>query len=97
MALRGAYHLATGSAVQLSTLVPQRVRQLDVRANPDNAATIYIGGSDVLADGTNAWLALEAGVPWGLKAAGGEDYNLVPDDVYVIGTASDKLHLAFII
>lgn len=93
MALLGAYHSATGAAVKLSTLLPSVLRQLDVMSNPGNAATVYLGPSTVLTDGTNAWISLSPGQSWGTK---GDQLSLELDKVYVIGTASDKVHLSYV-
>lgn len=96
MALLGAYHVGTGAAVKLSTLLPTVVREVNIISNPGNAAMFYIGPSTVTAAGVNAWISLEPGQPWGVKAETGGQVDLKPEDVYVIGTASDKLHISYL-
>jgi hypothetical protein len=97
MALLGGYLVADGNAVALSTVVPSTVKQVDIKANAANGASVFIGGSDVAADGSNAWIELEAGDPYGLRAPEGEQINLNGDDVYIVGTASDKIHISYVL
>jgi hypothetical protein len=96
MALLGSYHVGTGTAVQLSTLIPSTVKEINILSNPASAALFYIGPSTVTAAGVNAWIALDAGQSFGLKAMSGDQLALALENVYVIGTASDKLHISYI-
>jgi len=96
MALLGAYHVGTGAAVKLSTLIPAVVKEINIISNPGNAALFYLGPSTVTSAGVNAWVALEPGYPWGVKAETGGQVTLAPEDVYVVGTASDKLHISYL-
>lgn len=93
MALLGGYHLATGTAVKLSTLIPSVVKKLDIRANPGNSAVVYIGPASVTAAGVNAWIALSAGDSWGVSE---EQLSLEAENAYLIGTASDKVHISYV-
>jgi hypothetical protein len=93
MALLGAYHLGTAAAVQLSTLVPDSVIQIDIVANPGNTAVVYLGPSTVTAAGVNAYIALDAGKSWGAKGA---QLFLELDNIYVIAAADDKVHIAYL-
>ncbi len=96
MALLGAQHTATGTAVALSTLVPTAVKQIDITANPGNSAVIYIGPSTVTAAGLYAYIALDAGQSWSAHADRGGMVELEASRVYVIGTASDMVHIAYV-
>lgn len=98
MALTGGYQEMTGDPILLTSfLTDGPVKQIDVFANDANAAAIYIGPSTVLADGTNAIIALAAGKPWGHKVPGAaEQVNLELSTLYVVGTAADKVHIAIV-
>lgn len=96
MALLGTCLTADGNAVQLSTVVPSTLKQLDIKANAANGASVFIGGSDVGTAGENAWAELEAGDPLGWKAEEGDQLQLELENVYIIGTASDLIHISYI-
>lgn len=95
MALTGAQHTATGTAVKLSTLISRKeFKQLDVIANSGNAAVIYLGPATVTAAGANAWVALAAGKSWGARVDRADQLEIQFSELYIIGTASDKAHIA---
>lgn len=97
MALVGGFHVATGSAVALSSLVQTgSFRQIDFAGNEDNAAAFYIGPAGVLANGTNAFVAIPPGRSWGHRADQGGQTEFDFANLYVIGTALDKLHIAMV-
>jgi hypothetical protein len=73
------------------------VKQIDIKANAANAASVFIGGSGVTSAGVNAWIELEPGDPYGLRAPEGEQITLNADDVYIVGTASDKIHISYVL
>ena len=99
MSLTGAYHVGTGAAVSLASLLPAEAgtfKQIDIFGNDENAEPFYIGGSDVAADGANAWIAIGPGKAWGRKAGEGSQEFFDLTTTYVIGTASDKLHISYV-
>lgn len=97
MALTGGYKVMTGDPILLSSFLRDGFKQIDIFANEDNAAAIYIGPSTVLSDGTDAIIALSAGKPWGHKVPGvGETVYFELSQLYVVGTASDKVHIAIV-
>lgn len=95
MALSGVRHLATGTAVQLSTLIPQIVKQVDIIAAPANAANIYIGTSGVSTAGAEAFICLAPGQAWSAKADRADKVSL-GDLAYIIGTTSDVAHISYL-
>lgn len=98
MPLTGTQHTGTGAAVQLSTITALRgaFKQIDIVSNNGNSANFYIGPSTITTAGANAWIALKPGQSYSYKAVGGVDARERWDlsALYVIGTASDKLHIA---
>lgn len=96
MALSGVRHSANGTAVQLSTLIPTIVKQIDVIAAPANAANIYIGTSAVATTGVAAYICLAPGQSWSAKAGAG-DQIVLGDAAYIIGTASDVAHVSYLV
>lgn len=96
MALLGAYSVPNSAAVQLSTLIPTAVKKIDIKANADNAAAVYIGTSGVTIAGDNAWIALAAGEAWGVDADEGDVVQLEPANVWLIATTTDKVHISYV-
>lgn len=96
MALLGAYSVPNGTAVKLSTLIPAAVKKIDIKANPGNAAVVYLGTSSVSIAGVNAWIALAKGEAWGHTADEGDVVQLEPASVYLIGTSTDKVHISYV-
>jgi hypothetical protein len=95
MALLGAYSVPNSAAVKLSTLIPGRVKKIDIRANPDNAAVVYLGASGVTIAGVNAWIALSAGEAWGVDYEG-DEIQLEPENIWLIATTTDKVHISYV-
>ncbi len=94
MPISGVAYVADGNPVLLSVRIPAGgFKSYDFKANSQNAASFYIGGSDVAADGSNAYVELEAGKSWGKVAEEGDQVFLNSDELYVVGTASDILHV----
>ena len=96
MAIYGAYTVPNGTAVQLSTLVPETVKKLDIRANTGNSAVVYIGTSAVTTAGANAFIALAAGDSYGVDAGPGEQLTLGASRLYVQATGTDKVHISYV-
>lgn len=95
--VNGAYYSASGSAVLLSTLIPKgNYRQVDLFGNAANAASFFIGSSTVTSAGVNAYIEIEPGKAWGSEFEQGADFYLNSDELYVVGTASDKLHIVYV-
>jgi hypothetical protein len=97
MALSGAYLNPNGTAVQLSTLVPDVVKKLDIKSNPSNANTVYIGPATVQTDGIYAYIALAKGEAYGVEAEGGDQISLGADQLYIQGTSTDIVHISYVI
>jgi len=97
MALLGAYSVPNSAAVKLSTLIPSTVRQVDIKANPGNAAVVYLGSSGVTIAGVNAWIALDAGESYGLNADTADELHLNAADIYLIATTTDKVHISYVL
>lgn len=98
MALTGGYKELAGSAVLLSSFLPEGpFKQIDVFANESNAAAIYIGPSSLATDGTDAYVALSAGRSWGHNVPGaGEQVNFELGTLYVNGASGSKIHVAIV-
>ncbi len=96
MAIYGAYTVPNGTAVQLSTLVPNTVKKLDIRANTGNSAVVYIGTSAVTTAGANAFIALASGDSYGVTAGPGEQLTLEASRLYVQATGTDKVHISYV-
>jgi hypothetical protein len=95
--MNGGTHTADGNATAISTLFTEpSIRQIDIKAGSANAAVFYVGGSDVTAAGANAFVALEAGTTWGARADVGDRLRIDLTNLYVIGTASDLVHIAVV-
>lgn len=94
MPISGIAYVADGNPVQLGVSVVQGgYKSFDFKANSANGASFYIGGPNVQSDGTDAYVELEAGKSWGKVAEEGDQVFLNSDDLYVVGTASDVLHV----
>jgi hypothetical protein len=94
MALYGAYCVPNGTAIKLSTLIPSTVKKVDIKANPGNAATVYVGTSAVTTAGVNAFIALAKTESYGLS---GEQLTLEAENLWVIATTTDKVHIAYVL
>jgi hypothetical protein len=97
MALTGGYHSATGSAVALSSFLPTgSFKQIDIFANDGNAAAVYIGPSTVTTAGVDAYISLSPGKAWGHVVGRAEQMSFDLASLYIIGTSSDKAHIAIV-
>jgi predicted exporter len=98
--MTGGTHTATGSAVALSSFITapagERFKQIDIKNGSDSGAVAYVGGSTVTSAGANAWVALEAGATWGARADVGDRLNIDLSEIYVVGTASDLIHVSLV-
>lgn len=93
----------TGSAQNLETDLPagtpDRCRTLILQVDPSNSGLVYVGGSGL----TDSNFAFSLPIPVGGKAAPPfmlGDYEttvLRLDDIYVLGSASDKLYVSAVV
>jgi len=90
--LLGSEYTVTATATTLTTALgaPRKFFSHCVfRAGSANAGTVYIGRSDVTAT-TNRLIFLAAGESFAVAIASAFSST---DDWFIIGTASDKLHI----
>jgi len=97
MPLSGAYYVGNGNPVALSTLFSVGTfRQIDIFGNDGNAEAFYVGPSTVTAAGVDAIIAVGAGKAWGHRAGPGEQTTIDLANLYIVGTASDAVHISVI-
>jgi hypothetical protein len=97
MPITGGVHTGTNAAAKLSTIVSRRsFKQVDLKANPDNAANVCIGGASVATDGTDTFIVLSADADWGTKSIDAEDLLADWDSLYVVASTGDLLHLVVV-
>lgn len=96
MPINGARYVAS-TRTKLSTLIPRNsFKQVDIKANPANSANIAIGDSTVAADGTGAFIVLDATESWGSKSNDAEDIIANWDSLYIIGSGTDQAHIVVV-
>jgi len=92
MGLFGGY-FSGATPVALSTIIGSErteFKQIDVKAG-NAAGAIYIGDANV--SSTTAWVELAGGEAWGLNpggfdAAGGPQFEVKPDEIFIVGTTT---------
>jgi hypothetical protein len=96
MPINGARY--SGSVrTKLSTLVARNsFKQVDIKANPGNSANVCIGGEIVAADGTDAYIVLDASEFWGTKSTDAEDIVANWDKLYIIASGTDQAHIVVV-
>lgn len=97
MPITGAVHTGTNAAVQLSTLVRRKsFKQLDFKAGDANTVNAYIGPSTVTAAGADAFIALPSDGDWGAKSVNEEDLQQNWDDLYVVASTGELVHIVLV-
>lgn len=96
MPFNGARYVAA-TRTKLSTLVARdSFKQVDIKANPGNAANICIGDDTVTAAGVGAWIVLAKTESWGTKSVDAEDIIANWDSLYIIGSGTDQAHIVVV-
>lgn len=97
MAFRGGEGTVNGTARTLTVILGLTdaifAPEIDVRANPANAASAFLGKSN-LTTTTNRAVLLQAGNSFSFVA--GQGAQVSTDDIFAVGTANDIIHIAVV-
>jgi hypothetical protein len=95
MAISGAQITFGTTPVQIKSVAPPSVKQLDIMASTSNNDNVYLGSSAVATTPANCWGILQPGKSWGTQAQ--EDNQvIVGEDLYIIGTEGEAAHLIWV-